>query len=191
MENKKMSNKKEDWMQSKWRPAMGWLYMLTCAFDFVIFPVLWSILQAVTKAPITQWNPLTLQGAGLYHLAMGAVLGVAAWSRGQEKMAGAAGTPVGTPAASTNFGTGASASTGGWGSPAPAATPTPAPAADWGTPAAVPAATPPAPAPAATMSTPAATPPVSTKQGVRFSNNPTARVVIADEPAVDADSKIK
>lgn len=181
-----MSNKKEDWMQSKWRPAMGWLYMLTCAFDFVIFPVLWSILQAITKAPITQWNPLTLQGAGLYHLAMGAVLGVAAWSRGQEKMAGAAGTPVGTPAASTNFGAGTSVGTGGWGSTTPAATPaaTPAPAADWGAPAAT-------PAPAVAMSAPAATPPVSTKQGVRFSSNPTARVVIPDEPAVDADSKIK
>ena len=36
--------------------------------------------------PIVAWNPLTLQGAGLYHLAMGAILGVAAWSRGQEKI---------------------------------------------------------------------------------------------------------
>lgn len=37
----------------------------------------------------SQWDPLTLKGAGLFHLAMGAVLGVAAWSRGQEKMSGA------------------------------------------------------------------------------------------------------
>jgi hypothetical protein len=28
--------KKEDWMQKRWRPAMGWLYMGICAFDFVI-----------------------------------------------------------------------------------------------------------------------------------------------------------
>jgi hypothetical protein len=82
--------KKEDWMNSKWRPMMGWLYMATCTFDFVIFPILWSLLQAATKAgQITQWQPLTLQGAGLYHIAMGAVLGLAAFGRTQEKLAGA------------------------------------------------------------------------------------------------------
>jgi len=79
----------EDWMSKKWRPMMGWVYMITCSVDFILFPVLWSILQTVSNGQVTsQWNPITLQGAGLYHLAMGAVLGVAAWSRGQEKMAG-------------------------------------------------------------------------------------------------------
>jgi len=82
--------KDEDWMQKKWRPAMGWMYMVVCFCDMVIFPVAWSILQAVLKQPVTQWNPLTLQGAGLFHLAMGAVLGIAAWGRTQEKVAGAA-----------------------------------------------------------------------------------------------------
>jgi Holin of 3TMs, for gene-transfer release len=82
--------KDEDWMQKKWRPAMGWMYMIVCMMDMVIFPVLWSILQAVTHTPITQWNPLTLQGAGLFHLAMGAVLGIAAFGRTQEKLGGAA-----------------------------------------------------------------------------------------------------
>lgn len=81
--------KKEDWMNSKWRPMMGWLYMATCTFDFVIFPIFWSLLQAATKGQITQWQPLTLQGAGLYHIAMGAVLGLAAFGRTQEKLAGA------------------------------------------------------------------------------------------------------
>lgn len=82
--------KDEDWMQKKWRPAMGWMYMVVCFCDMVLFPVAWSILQAVLKQPVTQWNPLTLQGAGLFHLAMGAVLGIAAWGRTQEKVAGAA-----------------------------------------------------------------------------------------------------
>lgn len=82
--------KDEDWMQKKWRPAMGWMYMVVCFCDMVIFPVAWSILQAVLHQPVTQWNPLTLQGAGLFHLAMGAVLGIAAWGRTQEKVAGAA-----------------------------------------------------------------------------------------------------
>ena len=81
--------KKEDWMNSKWRPMMGWLYMATCTFDFVIFPILWSMLQSAMGHPITQWQPLTLQGAGLYHIAMGAVLGLTAFGRTQEKLAGA------------------------------------------------------------------------------------------------------
>jgi len=87
--------KDEDWMQKKWRPAMGWMYMIVCMMDMVIFPVLWSILQAVNHGQVTnQWQPLTLQGAGLFHLAMGAVLGIAAFGRTQEKMAGAAVNPV-------------------------------------------------------------------------------------------------
>lgn len=90
---KKMSDsekKKEDWMNSKWRPMMGWSYMLTCIADFVVFPVLWSILQSLSKGQVNvQWQPITLQGAGLYHIAMGAVLGIAAYGRTQEKLGGA------------------------------------------------------------------------------------------------------
>lgn len=79
----------EDWMVKKWRPAMGWTYMVICIFDMMIAPILWSLLQAIDKGVVSQqWNPLTLQGAGLFHLAMGAVLGIAAWSRGQEKIKG-------------------------------------------------------------------------------------------------------
>lgn len=92
-EYSKMSDsekKKEDWMNSKWRPMMGWSYMLTCIADFVIFPVLWSILQSISKGQVNvQWQPITLQGAGLYHIAMGAVLGIAAYGRTQEKLGGA------------------------------------------------------------------------------------------------------
>ena len=77
-------------MNNKWRPMMGWSYMLTCIADFVIFPILWSLLQALDKGSVTiQWQPITLQGAGLYHIAMGAVLGVAAYGRTQEKLGGA------------------------------------------------------------------------------------------------------
>ena len=88
-----MSQEKEkssDWMQTLWRPMMGWMYMLICLADMLVFPVLWSLLQAMTHQPITQWNPLTLQGAGLFHIAMGAVLGIAAFGRTQEKLAGTA-----------------------------------------------------------------------------------------------------
>lgn len=86
-----VANDNTDWINKKWRPAMGWIYMLTCTADFVIFPVLWSLLQAMSKGSVTsQWQPLTLQGAGLYHIAMGAVLGIAAYGRTKEKIEGAA-----------------------------------------------------------------------------------------------------
>ena len=122
--------KKEDWMNSKWRPMMGWMYMVVCMFDMILFPILWSLLQTVTHTPITQWNPLTLQGAGLFHIAMGAVLGIAAFGRTQEKLNGAnnGGAQVPTPAPTF--------------SPAPAATTSFAPSTSWGTtPVATPVAT--------------------------------------------------
>lgn len=84
-----VANDNTDWINKKWRPVMGWVYMLTCTVDFVLFPILWSILQALSKGNVTsQWQPLTLQGAGLYHIAMGAVLGIAAYGRTKEKIEG-------------------------------------------------------------------------------------------------------
>ena len=113
--------KKEDWMNSKWRPAMGWLYMLVCFCDFVLFPVLHAIyVAALFKGGVpaqgipSQWAPLTLQGAGLFHLAMGAVLGLAAWGRTQEKMNGANNGGLQMPSIGGGFGGGAP--TGGFGS---------------------------------------------------------------------------
>ena len=70
---------------------MGWMYMGVCIFDFIVAPILWSLVQALANGSVqTQWNPLTIMGAGLFHVAMGAVLGVAAWGRTQEKVAGTA-----------------------------------------------------------------------------------------------------
>jgi hypothetical protein len=142
--------KKEDWMNSKWRPMMGWMYMVVCMMDMVIFPILWSLLQTMTHTQITQWNPLTLQGAGLFHIAMGAVLGIAAFGRTQEKLGGANNGGIQAPATGFSSGpstfgapaTGFGASPGGFSSPAPApasgfggggfgSTPT-APAPSWG-----------------------------------------------------------
>ena len=140
--------KKEDWMNSKWRPMMGWMYMLICTMDMVVFPVLWSLLQSISHGAVnSQWQPLTLQGAGLFHIAMGAVLGIAAHGRTQEKLNGAnngglgAGTgttytPPAPPTGGSNNGfnspaggsaafgapaAGGFGNTGGFGSPSPAA----------------------------------------------------------------------
>jgi len=119
--------KKEDWMNSKWRPAMGWMYMVVCMMDMVIFPILWSLLQTFTHTQITQWNPLTLQGAGLFHIAMGAVLGIAAFGRTQEKLGGANNGGAQTPA--TGFSSGSTApsapTTGGFGSSSSFGSPAP------------------------------------------------------------------
>jgi len=89
MSKSKSEKEKEDWMNSKWRPMMGWMYMFICLLDMAVFPILWSLLQAIQHQPITQWNPLTLQGAGLFHIAMGAILGISAYGRTQEKLNGA------------------------------------------------------------------------------------------------------
>jgi hypothetical protein len=110
--------KKEDWMNSKWRPMMGWMYMLVCTMDMVVFPILWSLLQTTVGTGLTQWNPLTLQGAGLFHIAMGAVLGIAAFGRTQEKLGGANNGGLQTPG--TGFASGPSTfsqpQSGGFGS---------------------------------------------------------------------------
>jgi hypothetical protein len=103
------AKKNEDWMNTKWRPAMGWMYMLVCITDFVLFPILWSLVQVIGDGKVeSQWVPITLQGAGLFHIAMGAILGIAAYGRTQEKMAGANNgglqLPGSTPAPS-GFGT--------------------------------------------------------------------------------------
>ncbi len=82
-----MERQPEGWIENRWRPAMGWTYMVVCIADFIIFPILWSILQAVSDGQVTsQWKPITLEGAGLFHVAMGAVLGITAFGRTREKL---------------------------------------------------------------------------------------------------------
>lgn len=81
------SNPNNEWMNRKWRPMMAWSYMITCITDFVIFPVLWALHSSMMTGKVAeQWQPLTLEGAGLYHIAMGAILGVAAYGRTKEKV---------------------------------------------------------------------------------------------------------
>jgi hypothetical protein len=61
--------------------------------DFAIFPIMFTIVKfwetAAANDAFRQWVPITLQGGGLFHVAMGAVLGVSAYGRTQEKVAGA------------------------------------------------------------------------------------------------------
>jgi len=82
----------DHWMRAYWRPAMGFTYMVICIFDFILFPM-FSMVQPLfmkllgMNMTYVVWQSLTLQNGGFFHIAMGAVLGVAAWTRGQEKLA--------------------------------------------------------------------------------------------------------
>ena len=87
---------KEHWSQRFWRPAIAWSYLAICLFDFMVAPILTGILSIITGKAMIAWVPLTLQNGGLYHIAMGAVTGVTAWSRGKEKI-----TAMQTPDGST------------------------------------------------------------------------------------------
>lgn len=75
----------ESWFVNRWRPAMAWQYLIVCLFDFMVAPILMGLYSTYT-GEFHDWNPLTIRGGGLYHLSMGAVVGVAVWSRGKEKM---------------------------------------------------------------------------------------------------------
>jgi len=105
VEEKKEEVKKpeDDWMTKKWRPLMAMMYMACCLCDFALFPIMFTIVQfwetSVANDAFRQWVPITLQGGGLFHVAMGAVLGVSAYGRTQEKLGGVASgpTPAGLP----------------------------------------------------------------------------------------------
>ena len=79
----------ESWINTKWRPIAAWIYIIINIFDFIIFPMLWSLFQVHYKiTPIQYYLPLTIQGGGLFHLAFGAILGVTSWGRSQERISG-------------------------------------------------------------------------------------------------------
>lgn len=65
---------------------MAFVYMAVVIFDFIIGPIFWSIVQIYGGSVALQWTPLTLISGGVFHAAMGAVLGISAFSRGQEKV---------------------------------------------------------------------------------------------------------
>jgi hypothetical protein len=75
----------ENWIKQYWRPIMAWQYTLVCLFDFIIGPLLTMIWFKETGNYI-QWTPISLNEAGFYHLSMGAIIGITAWTRGNEKI---------------------------------------------------------------------------------------------------------
>lgn len=73
----------QSWIRKYWRAAAGWTYLFICLFDFVIAPIFFAIIPVWTHVQYNQWTSLTLSNGGLMHISFGAILGVAAWTRGQ------------------------------------------------------------------------------------------------------------
>lgn len=103
-----MMDENDSWMAKNWRPLSGLVYLAICVLDFAIMPVWYSYLNAqwtpdrllefATQMSAGQqveilrvlrnemvWKPVTLDGSGLFHMSFGAILGLTAWTRGQEK----------------------------------------------------------------------------------------------------------
>jgi len=90
-----------EWMQKYWRPCAAFMYMACCLCDFAVFPIMFTVVQfweqEAANDAFRQWVPITLQGGGLFHVSMCAVLGVSAYGRTQEKLAGQSAVPAGLP----------------------------------------------------------------------------------------------
>lgn len=76
----------EHWLKQYWRPILAYSYILVCLFDFVLAPIMNALISYYGKMPYVPWTSLTLGEGGFYHMAMGATIGVSAWTRGQERV---------------------------------------------------------------------------------------------------------
>jgi hypothetical protein len=102
------STPKEKWFVKYWRPCAAWTYLAICVFDFVAMPVYTAKTNLTLEQVITvtrdlrqedrlqaitsllrknAWEPITLSESGMFHIAFGAILGVAAWTRGRVQEA--------------------------------------------------------------------------------------------------------
>lgn len=102
------SKTESKWYQQVWLPFAAGTYIIICIFDFMIMPIYVAahnsrIEQRVfaelegkdvatfattisqTAQATRQWNPLTLLGAGMFHMAFGALLTGGAVTRGLAK----------------------------------------------------------------------------------------------------------
>lgn len=100
----------ENRFKKYWRPIAAYVYLGICIFDFAGMPLFMEMknqevntqafaeirtlepnvqIKALEQLDLgrAEWKPLTLQGGALFHLAFGAILGVSAWTRGNEKTA--------------------------------------------------------------------------------------------------------
>jgi hypothetical protein len=98
--------KPHNWMMVNWKPMYALIYSIVCLADFVVFPAwvgihrvnYFELLEAVSKfdpkvqaelihVAMKSWEPFTLKGTGLFHLASGALLTGAAITKGPDSNA--------------------------------------------------------------------------------------------------------
>ena len=81
--------REQTWFHNKWRPSIGWSYMVICLFDFMFAPIFYNLAQVFFTTDLSvlqKWEPLTLQAGGLYHFSMMAIVGVTSYGRTKEKI---------------------------------------------------------------------------------------------------------
>jgi hypothetical protein len=98
------------WLQEDegWKSILAIVYAAICLFDFIISPIMWNmnrqeallmanaiainggihsdIAADMLKAVYREHTPYTLKGAGMFHLAFGALLTGSAISKFREKL---------------------------------------------------------------------------------------------------------
>lgn len=96
----------------RWRHLAAYVFLLTVLFDFIVMPIVYEANNKIdvpsavsfalkfpepaSKTAVVQmllnkrtWEPITLQGGGIFFICFGAILGAASWTRGAEKLANA------------------------------------------------------------------------------------------------------
>lgn len=91
-----------------WRPIAAFVYLSICIFDFAVMGAFYEFTDNITPSDLVNavkqleepevkiavinalmteksWEPLTLKGNAVFHVTFGAILGIAAWTRGTEK----------------------------------------------------------------------------------------------------------
>ena len=68
---------------------MGLTYMIVNIADFVVFPIMFTIVQfwevQAANDAFRQWVPLTLTNGGFIHIAFAAILGISAFNKEEKK----------------------------------------------------------------------------------------------------------
>lgn len=72
----------KQFMTLYWKPLYAMSYMFICICDFVLGPTFYNVFQMFNHtSKLEIWQSVTLQNGGLYHLASGAILGIAAFPK--------------------------------------------------------------------------------------------------------------
>lgn len=79
----------DDSHKQKWTYLMGLTYMMINVADFIIFPIMYTIVQfwevQAANDAFRQWVPLTLTNGGFVHIAFAAILGISAFNKEEKK----------------------------------------------------------------------------------------------------------